>query len=51
MKGTKYSAMAIRNPETGNPMLLLDRRASLALRIPRGRKKLSARARKDVPCI
>ena len=42
MKGTKFGPMVIpRDPESSNLMLLLDWRASPALRMPHGQKKLS----------
>jgi mono/diheme cytochrome c family protein len=42
MKGTKFGAMIIpRDPESSNLMWLLDWRASPALRMPHGKKKLS----------
>ncbi len=42
MKGTKYGAMVIPgDPDASNLMLLLDWRASPALRMPHGKKKLS----------
>jgi hypothetical protein len=43
MKGTKFGAMVIpREPESSNLMLLLDWRASPALRMPHGKKQLSS---------
>jgi len=43
MKGTKYGPMVIpRDPESSNLMLLLDWRVSAAIRMPHGKKKLSA---------
>lgn len=43
MKGTKFGPMVIpREPESSNLMLLLDWRASPALRMPHGRKQLSS---------
>ncbi len=42
MKGTKFGPMVIpRDPESSNLMLLLDWRASPAIRMPHGQKKLS----------
>ena len=42
MKGTKFGAMvAPRDPESSNLIWLLDWRASPALRMPHGKKKLS----------
>jgi mono/diheme cytochrome c family protein len=42
MKGTKFGAMVTpRDPESSNLMWLLDWRASPALRMPHGKKKLS----------
>ena len=43
MKGTKFGPMIIpRDPESSNLMLLLDWRASPALRMPHGKKQLSS---------
>ena len=43
MKGTKFGPMIIpRDPESSNLMLLLDWRASPALRMPHGAKQLSS---------
>src|SRR5512141_3139537 len=43
MKGTKVGAMVIpRGPESSSLMLLLDWRASPALRMPHGKKQLSS---------
>ena len=43
MKGTKFGPMIIpRDPESSNLMLLLDWRASPALRMPHGMKQLSS---------
>jgi hypothetical protein len=43
MKGTKFGTMVIpREPESSNLMLLLDWRASPALRMPHGKKQLSS---------
>jgi len=43
MKGTKFGQMVIpREPESSNLMLLLDWRASPALRMPHGKKQLSS---------
>jgi hypothetical protein len=43
MKGTKFGPMIIpRDPESSNLMLLLDWRASPALRMPHGTKQLSS---------
>jgi hypothetical protein len=43
MKGTKFGPMVIpRQPESSNLMLLLDWRASPALRMPHGKKQLSS---------
>jgi hypothetical protein len=43
MKGTKFGPMIIpRDPDSSNLMLLLDWRASPALRMPHGKKKLSS---------
>lgn len=43
MKGTKFGPMVIpRDPESSNLMLLLDWRASPALRMPHGKKQLSS---------
>jgi hypothetical protein len=42
MKGTKFGPMIVpKEPELSNLMLLLDWRASPALRMPHGKKKLS----------
>ena len=43
IKGTKFGPMIIpRDPESSNLMLLLDWRASPALRMPHGKKQLSS---------
>ena len=43
MKGTKFGTMVVpREPESSNLMLLLDWRASPALRMPHGKKQLSS---------
>jgi Planctomycete cytochrome C len=43
MKGTKFGPMVVpRDPESSNLMLLLDWRASPALRMPHGKKQLSS---------
>jgi hypothetical protein len=42
MKGTKFGAMVVpRDPDSSNLVWLLDWRASPALRMPHGKKKLS----------
>ena len=42
MKGTKFGSMVIpKDPQSSNLMLLLDWRASAALRMPHGKKRLS----------
>jgi hypothetical protein len=49
MKGTKFGAMIIpREPESSNLMLLLDWRASPALRMPHGQKQLSSCDRNSI---
>jgi Planctomycete cytochrome C len=49
MKGTKFGPMVIpREPESSNLMLLLDWRASPALRMPHGKKQLSSCDRSSV---
>jgi hypothetical protein len=49
MKGTKFGPMIIpREPESSNLMLLLDWRASPALRMPHGQKQLSSCDRNSI---
>jgi hypothetical protein len=49
MKGTKFGPMVIpREPESSNLMLLLDWRASPALRMPHGKKQLSSCDRSSI---
>jgi hypothetical protein len=49
MKGTKFGPMVIpRDPESSNLMLLLDWRASPALRMPHGKKQLSTCDRNSI---
>jgi hypothetical protein len=49
MKGTKFGPMVIpREPESSNLMLLLDWRASPALRMPHGKKQLSTCDRNSI---
>ena len=49
MKGTKFGAMVIPGePESSNLMLLLDWRASPALRMPHGKKQLSTCDRNNI---
>ena len=49
MKGTKFGAMVIpRDPDSSNLMLLLDWRASPALRMPHGKKQLSSCDRSSI---
>ena len=49
MKGTKFGAMIVpREPESSNLMLLLDWRASPALRMPHGQKQLSSCDRNSI---
>jgi cytochrome c len=49
MKGTKFGPMIIpREPESSNLMLLLDWRASPALRMPHGQKQLSTCDRSSI---
>ena len=49
MKGTKFGPMIIpREPESSNLMLLLDWRASPALRMPHGQKQLSSCDRSSI---
>jgi mono/diheme cytochrome c family protein len=49
MKGTKFGAMVIPgDPASSNLMLLLDWRASPALRMPHGKKQLSSCDRNDI---
>ncbi|HEY6024666.1 MAG TPA: c-type cytochrome domain-containing protein [Pseudolabrys sp.] len=49
MKGTKFGAMVIpRDPQSSNLMLLLDWRASPALRMPHGKKQLSSCDRSNI---
>jgi Planctomycete cytochrome C len=49
MKGTKFGPMVIpREPESSNLMLLLDWRASPALRMPHGKKQLSSCDRNSI---
>lgn len=49
MKGTKFGPMIIpRDPESSNLMLLLDWRASPALRMPHGKKQLSSCDRNSI---
>jgi hypothetical protein len=49
MKGTKFGAMIVpRDPESSNLMLLLDWRASPALRMPHGQKQLSSCDRNSI---
>ena len=49
MKGTKFGPMIVpREPESSNLMLLLDWRASPALRMPHGQKQLSSCDRNSI---
>ena len=49
MKGTKFGPMVIpRDPDSSNLMLLLDWRASPALRMPHGKKQLSSCDRSSI---
>ena len=49
MKGTKFGPMVIpRDPESSNLMLLLDWRASPALRMPHGKRQLSSCDRSSI---
>jgi len=49
MKGTKHGPMVVpKDPDSSNLMWLLDWRASPALRMPHGRKKLSTCDRNDI---
>jgi cytochrome c len=49
MKGTKFGPMIVpRDPESSNLMLLLDWRASPALRMPHGQKQLSSCDRNSI---